>query len=68
MRHCQGELQTGCRTGPSEKSERQAPKLEGQRHLSSLTSDMERQDMEFVLLVFDLALIPYFFFHFAPYV
>lgn len=35
-------------------------KLEGQRHLSPLMSDMELQDAEFALLGFGLVLVQYF--------
>lgn len=38
----------------------QSAKLEGRSHLIPLTLDMGLHDLEFVLLGFSLALVPYF--------
>lgn len=46
------ELYTGSGTIPREKTELQVANLEGQSDLSPLTSGMELQDLEFVLLGF----------------
>lgn len=46
------ELYTGSGTIPREKTELQAANLEGQSDLSPLTSGMELQDLECVLLGF----------------
>ena len=41
-------------------SQCQSVRLEGWSHLSSLTLDMELQDLEFALLGFGFALVKYF--------
>lgn len=56
----QEEVCTGSGTSPGNRNILLSSKLEGQSHLSPLTSDMEVQDLEFALLDFSLALVQYF--------
>jgi hypothetical protein len=57
---CGEELQSRYRTRTRERSVLQSTKLKGVGNMkSALTSDMEMQNSEFVLLVFGLALVQY---------
>lgn len=53
----QGELHKGSGSKPREKIMLQATKLKGQSCLHLLVSDMELQDLEFVSLGFNFALV-----------
>ena len=55
---CQEELHTACGTSPRSRSVLQSEKLKGVGDLKiTLTSDMEMQNLEFVLLISGLALV-----------
>lgn len=53
---CQEELQTGCEISPRNRSVLQSTNVNGVGDLKiTLTSDVEMQSMEFVLLIFCIA-------------
>ena len=57
---CKEELHTGSRPSPGEKRVLYAVKLEELSHLSPVTSDMELQDLEFIIQINFRNLLGYF--------